>query len=218
MKDFYQRYWQERVRKSGTGISGVAEARLFFIKYLLPDKYELGRVLDAGCGNGTTLHLLKSAYHFDAYGVDISQTAVDLAQRMGIEAKVADITQNIPFPDNYFDVVVCSEVLEHLISPEKALQEIWRLGKNETIFIFSVPNVATIWNRLSFLLGKTVFDQGRFSSSEHLHFYTKNSLERLLSNNGFRIDKVIGRRGNKITRLPSIAGTLFVRASKVRRE
>ncbi len=218
MKDFYERYWQERVKKSGTGISGVAEARLFFIKYLLPDKYELGRVLDAGCGNGTTLHLLKSVYHFDAYGIDISQTAVDLAQRMGIEAKAADITENIPFPDGYFDVVICSEVLEHLLLLERALQEIQRVGKDEAIFIFSVPNVATIWNRLRFLLGKTVFDQGRFSSGEHLHFYTKNSFERLLGNSGFRIDKVIGRRGNKITRFPSIAGTLFVRATKVRRE
>ena len=215
MKDFYERYWQQRVKKSGTGISGVADARLFFIKYLLPDKYELGRVLDAGCGNGTTLHLLKSVYHFDAYGIDISQTAVDLAKRMGIEAKVADITENIPFPDGYFDVIICSEVLEHLLSPERALQEIRGVGRDEAIFIFSVPNVGTIGNRLRFLFGKTIFEEGRYSYSEHLHFWTKSSFENCLRNNGFSVDRVIGRRCNKITTLPSIAGTLFIRATKV---
>lgn len=221
MKQFYEDYWGKRVEQFGTEPSDAPLDRAEYIIALLREEEEpLGKVLDVGCGDGTTLFCLRQHFDFKGYGVEISEQAVNLALSRGIEAKVADACDRLPFPDGYFDTIICSDVLEHLVFPERALKEMLRVAKEKAIFIFSVPNTGVFGNRLAFLRGKSIFEKGRYSSNEHLHFWTKGSFEAFLERNGFTILKVTGRRSQSrlyrlILRKDSLLlGAMFVKAMR----
>lgn len=81
------------------------------------------RLLDAGCGTGGFLRFVLDAGRFDtACGTDVSAEAIELASRRVPEASftVAPL-RSLPFPDGFFDLVVCNDVLQHV--PESHVGE-----------------------------------------------------------------------------------------------
>lgn len=98
-----------------------------------------------------------------------------------------------------YDFIVLADVLEHLVNPENTLRILSRIANKNTRLLISLPNVA------SWIMRKQLFFKGDFEYQEsgildrtHLHFYTVNTLPKLLSGNGWSVEKVIGT----ITRLP----------------
>jgi len=96
-------------------------------------------VLNIGVGNGF-LECECAAQGWDVNGVDPSQVAVDGLQRKGISAIVGTI-EDLPYPDERFDVVFCSEVFEHLTPDQFAigLAQIRRVLKSGGMLIGTVP-------------------------------------------------------------------------------
>lgn len=98
-----------------------------------------------------------------------------------------------------YDFIVMADVLEHLVNPEKALKELVKVSSSGTKLLISLPNVA------GWAMRKRLFFKGDFQYQEsglldktHLHFYTVNTLPKLLSKNGWKVEEVMGT----ITRLP----------------
>lgn len=105
-----------------------------------------GRSLDVGCGVGFVVgHLANSMYRFHPFGVDISQEAIDRAcQRLSFIPHVNSRLQlledqTLPFEDNFFSLVTCFDVLEHLDPSEidATLAEISRVLRPNGLFIGS---------------------------------------------------------------------------------
>jgi ubiquinone/menaquinone biosynthesis C-methylase UbiE len=105
--------------KEGTYKRGYRKRRLFELMEL--DQIAGKRVLDVGCGNGqhTVFHALYGA---ESYGVDISSVGVAAGARMAEVNKVADLchfavssVSNLPYEDDYFDIIVLNAVLHHII-------------------------------------------------------------------------------------------------------
>jgi len=96
------------------------------------------KILDAGCGEGFFLSLIDSQ---EKFGVELSEKRVSkaLAQFPDLKIKIADVT-NLPFDDNTFDVIVCSEVLEHVSEYKKAIMEFKRCVKPKGHLVLSFPN------------------------------------------------------------------------------
>ena len=96
-------------------------------------------VLDAGCGEGIVYRAMKErGYKGKWTGFDFSAEAVEFARQASPEANwVAASAYEIPFPDESFDVIFCSQVLEHLPEPEKVLAELDRVA--EHWLLLSVP-------------------------------------------------------------------------------
>jgi len=103
-------------------------------------------VLDAGCGEGTLSRMLfnKGAI---VTGTDISEPNIVNSKRLAAENglpilfQTADL-ESLPFPDNSFDVVVCSHVLEHIPDFDRGLQEIFRVARKRVVF--AVPTIINL--------------------------------------------------------------------------
>ena len=83
------------------------------------------KILDVGCGTGIASEELK---RFGVvYGVDISPKSIKEAMEYSrCDKCYVGIAEELPFEDSMFDVVVCTEVMEHLLDPSKALSEMMR--------------------------------------------------------------------------------------------
>lgn len=102
-----------------------------------------GDVLDLGCGTGLNLRHLPAG----SWGVDINMRNVMAAQRYAPNAHVLlGDAEQLGFPDGRFGAVVCTEVLEHLVFPERAVAEAERVLRSGGVFIGSVPNATRFWH------------------------------------------------------------------------
>ena len=93
---------------------------------------EAKTILDAGCGGGALLAKLKALNLYELTGVDFSQEGISVVkERVGVTAEVADITNLCNFKDSSYDIVICSEVLEHLPIDDIrcALKELYRVAR-----------------------------------------------------------------------------------------
>ena len=103
---------------------------------------EYPKHLDVGCADGTfTKFYLEKFPNTKGHGVDISETVCVQAQKNCPEGTfIAADCYHLPFKDNTFDLVHCAEVLEHLESPDLAIEEIRRVLKPGGHFILTTPN------------------------------------------------------------------------------
>jgi SAM-dependent methyltransferase len=101
------------------------------------------RVLDFGCFDGYTLRALRRRVDITGVGVDISADAVRLAAELtkthDLQFIVADGVA-LPFPDGHFDVVVCSEILEHVPDLDAVLSELARVLRVGGRLYATMPN------------------------------------------------------------------------------
>lgn len=135
-------------------------------------------ILDAGCGEGFILEKLhENKIGHELVGIDFSRQALQIGKTLhpNLTFKPGTI-YHIPFKDDSFDLVICSEVLEHLEYPEKALEELERVTKKNCII--SVPHEP--WFMLAnFLRGKNISRWG--NDVEHVHHWTKQGIKNLVA-------------------------------------
>ena len=104
------------------------------------------RVIEIGCGAGNVIEKAPSG---ELFGTDISPSILSKAKHklnQKVHLFLSD-AQNLPCKDQIFTKVICSEVLEHILDPSTALNEIARILKIQGIAIISIPNESLI-NRM----------------------------------------------------------------------
>lgn len=150
-------------------------------------------VLDAGCGSGRHLRALAKMPGLKIVGVDRNQKDVEGALKALREmpdalscdysVMCADITR-LPFPDDYFDCVICSEVLEHIPEHEAALRELVRILKPKGSLVVSVPRYFS--ERICWMISSD------YSQDEggHIRIYRKKKLQKMLAGQGMRCWKI----------------------------
>lgn len=98
-----------------------------------------------------------------------------------------------------YDFIILADVLEHLVDPAKVLRILQKIATEKTQLLICMPNIASwIMRKQLFLKGDFEYRQSGLLDKTHLHFYTVNSLPKLLSENGWEVKKLIGT----LTRLP----------------
>ncbi len=99
------------------------------------------KVLDIGCAYGIMLQ--KFPKHFEKYGIDISQFAIEKAKQRLPDAtlKVTGAEEKFPFQDNFFDIIICNDVIEHIEKPDLLLKNIHQVLKPGGILYINTPNL-----------------------------------------------------------------------------
>lgn len=136
-----------------------------------------GRFLDVGCGAGTLLKVADEM-GWDVEGVDVSDPATAHLSDLGFKAHKGTL-QDVDFPDDYFDVVTCTEVIEHVDQPRELVSEIARVLRPKGAVWMTTPNSNGISAKLLGLKWSVV------SPPEHLNLFSKRAMKMCLSDAGF---------------------------------
>jgi SAM-dependent methyltransferase len=137
------------------------------------------RVLDIGCNSGGLGRRLIAEKGCEMYGVDISERLVERARAKGYRA-YAGPAEELRFDDDFFDVLVVSELLEHVHDPRPVLAEAHRVLRAHGMLLGDVPTERGRW-------GHATIADHRY----HARVFTRESLESLLSEL-FRVNRVEG--------------------------
>ena len=148
-------------------------------------------ILDVGCGEGFTLNRLKEhRIGTKLEGLEYSKDAIELGKKTYPDIKITQGSiYELPYRDNSFDLVLCTEVLEHLEEPEKALKELVRVSKK--YLVISVPNEPF------FMFAQAVRGKNwsRFGNDiEHINHWTMFGFPKFVKNNAGADVKILAKR------------------------
>ena len=154
---------------------------------LLPESLEGRRVLDAGCANGR-FSCLAIARKANVTSFDISHSLVVQAHKNKyVDKPVTSDVLAMPFADKEFDIVISSEVIEHVMYPRQAIKEMSRVLKPGGILALTCPNRLWEWPiQISTKLGlRYSLGYERFPGFTELEVMITQSGLRLETNFGF---------------------------------
>jgi methionine biosynthesis protein MetW len=143
------------------------------------------RVLDLGCSDGELGGRLVEMGH--------EVVGVDLEEHKGVREKLtdffqADLEHGIPEGVGHdFDLVLCADVLEHVRSPERVLDEARSVLRAGGGVITSIPNFGHWYPRARVAIGRFDYDARGILDRGHLRFFTKRSFARLVASAGWDI-------------------------------
>jgi SAM-dependent methyltransferase len=175
--------------------SPAFELRLTVISALTPGELRGQTWMDAGCGTGTISRWLAAERGASVLAIDGSANMLAHALGAeGVEYRKADVVCT-GFPAASFDGIVCSSVLEYLVSPEAALKEFYRLLKPGGVLLASVPNRAMsvrIPLKLVYWLTRPLGRARCFTYLDHSkHSYSAVQFGDLLRRSGFDVERVV---------------------------
>jgi SAM-dependent methyltransferase len=165
---------------------------------LLPGEPGPLRLLDIG-PTPFTLFLKEAFPRWDVWALDRTDHLKDRFERAGVTLRSCDLDGGkIPLDDGAFDFVLCAETLEHVFAPPtQVLREIARLLRPGGRMLLSVPNLATLRNRLRLLLGRSPLpNPDRQMATDlvhghgHVREYTRKELVAVCRAAGFEILRV----------------------------
>lgn len=140
-----------------------------------------GRILDVGCGDGQVIGWMKE-YGWKTYGVDVSKEACEQAASRGVSVSCGEL-QEADYPQDFFDAIVIHHTLEHLHNPLVLLKECFRILNKEGDLIIDAPNFECFQSQL---FGPSWF---AIDAPRHLYHFTQDTLGKMLTIAGFRINK-----------------------------
>jgi len=180
---FYNEYYFKNIDKNY--LNRIDKFRFYSIIKIVK-KIKPSKILDAGCGSGVYLPYFTS-FAKKIYGVDFSEIGCKIAENKtkkfnNIIIKKMDLRKKLSFPDNYFDFILCSEVLEHIKNNEFTLSELKRILSPDGFILLTVPN---------FTFMSVEYLREKFFYKDPSHYHRKSIFEwKRLFNKFFKISEV----------------------------
>lgn len=144
-------------------------------------------ILDIGCGEGK---IWKEFRNYKIYGVDNAKENLKKAKKF-LKPILSDATK-LPFKKNTFDLVVASEIFEHVFYPDLVLSEIDRVLKKGGFSIISFPSTSGIQFRLCLLLFGRCPGLNYPENVAHIRFFNLYDFKNMLQDTHLIITKVRG--------------------------
>ncbi|MHA1280145.1 MAG: class I SAM-dependent methyltransferase [Candidatus Helarchaeota archaeon] len=203
----------------------------YILKYLQSSDVKFINLLDVGCGDGFFLNSLSNEFkdNISLQGIDYSEFQLERAKKRSFDAtfKRANLEDGIPYEDCSFDIIYSGEVIEHLYNPDGFVCEVYRILKNNGIFVISTPNINCWLSRLIFPLGvypifyETSTEDSTFGFGflkpikkqslpvGHIRVMNVDAVKALLISNNFQIDEIQGYLFERYSGIMGILDKLF---------
>ncbi len=134
-------------------------------------------ILDIGCSVGSLIEFLSGEGYSNLYGIDVSENAVSACKKKGLKNVFVMDASRMKFPDKKFDVVIASDIVEHIDDHDSVIGEFRRVLKPGGRLMVFVPAFKLLWTD-----GDDV--------SNHHRRYTKKTLSDLLEKNGMHAERI----------------------------
>ena len=169
--DMPEDHMDELYHSNNPLVSFVHNNRLNNIKTLINKPNQ--KVLDAGCGEGHLIAKLKNKIPSNEYhGIDITKIALKKAKERCPYAKLSKQNLNkLNYKDETFDIIICTEVLEHIYEYKEVIEELKRTLKTGGTLILTFPN-ETLWTISRFLLRRKPI-----KVPDHVNSFTPNKIK-----------------------------------------
>jgi 2-polyprenyl-3-methyl-5-hydroxy-6-metoxy-1,4-benzoquinol methylase len=140
------------------------------------------RLLEVGCGSGRMLKIMQDL-GWESEGIDFDPDAVRNAVSKGLRVRVGDLVSQ-GYPDESFDVITLSHLIEHVHDPRALLRECYRLLKPKGTLVIVTPNSKSF--------GHSIFKSNwrGLEPPRHLHIFSMKSLQELVAPVGFQITRI----------------------------
>jgi len=148
---------------SPIAMPGTHEQFLAFLEKTEGKEGQGQKVLDIGAGHGA----FSQQLHRMGYEVSACDLMPDLFQFEEIECKRVDVTQEFPYPDGHFDMLIAIEVMEHFNGQDHFFREACRILKKGGRLFITTPNILSLKSRMRFLLGGFYYSFGPLDHSLH---------------------------------------------------
>lgn len=166
-------------------------------------------ILELGCGSGATLiELKKQGKARLIAGIDI----VELGQAQKLDHFVsADIeNEDLDLPHDFFDVIICADVLEHLKHPLNVVEKLTFFLKKGGVVIASIPNVREINTIISIVLkGDFKYVDSGILDKTHLRFFCKKNMLELFEQADLKVERLQNASNSKPSLLRLLTFGLF---------
>ncbi len=155
----------------------------YFEELIKKTRKEKAKVLDIGVGDAVYERMISPevSKKSEFYGIDISKKQLERSKKFLKETKIIDLNiQELPYKNDFFDIVLVSEILEHLFQPDFVLSEAIRTLKKDGYLILTYPNSGSIQLRLSlFFAGYSpLLNYPR--NKEHIRFFNRSDILKML--------------------------------------
>ncbi len=159
-------------------------------------------ILEIGCGEGVLTQHLKTTMGAVCWGIEYEPKQAAIAAAKIDKVLVGDALVMIDeLPDNYFDAVICNDVLEHLYDPYRVLQKLKAKIKPNGVMISSLPNVRYFRNLFDLFFQKNWdYKDSGILDVTHIRFFTTKSIVKMYENAGFEVIKHEGINKTKSIR------------------
>ncbi len=145
-----------------------------------------GKILDVGCASGTLTNKISKVFpKSEIIGVDVYKDAVRFGKKMypHINFIKAD-AHRLPFENNFFDLIICYETIEHVKNPDKVLRELKRVSKNDGMIVVAMDSGSLLFRFVWWIWEKT---KGKVWQDAHVHPFHHDELEQIIKKVGFKI-------------------------------
>jgi|GEM_PF-3463412 len=158
------------------------------LRALLPARFSAERILEVGCADGTNLLYFCEELGVAkdlAVGVDLCKSPAVVDAQFKFHHQSAE--EFIAEANDQFDLILLSDVLEHIYNPWVLLSGIKRLLSQRGCLLVSVPNFQNVRYMGSLATGDFLYAQTGLFDQTHIRFFTRKSLNAVLAQAGFSV-------------------------------
>ncbi|ODS33876.1 MAG: two-component response regulator [Candidatus Scalindua rubra] len=150
------------------------------------------QVFEIGCGSGATGVAIKQKFPNVKYiGLDSNKKAAQIAQTRLDKVIVSDIEKAqldaLGLTKEYFDLIICADVLEHLYDPWKTLFTLRDYLKPNGKVLASIPNIQNIDTIINLLNGSWTYKKHGILDATHIRFFTFSGIMKMFSGTGYKM-------------------------------
>jgi len=151
------------------------------------------KILEIGCGEGNFIEQLVSETT-ETWGVEPDISSADIATTKIFKVLLGTLDQVLDeLPENYFDVIVLNDVLEHLLEPWDDLKLLKSKLKDQGAVVTSIPNVRYSKNLFKMIFKRDwKYTEDLTLDRTHFRFFTKKSIKRMFRESGYQIESIKG--------------------------